>query len=71
MKLGVREYDVLAAMTDKPMSAQDFARMCSDNRLVRRLMSKGLVELNHIPATQVALSDKGRAALNIQHGEGE
>lgn len=68
-KATMREIDVLASMTDKPMEAADFARMCNHNgRLVRSLLRKGFVALNEIPAREVTITDLGREALNIQKG---
>lgn len=65
MKVTTRELNVLAAMTNKPMGAGDFATLCSDNRLVRSLFRKGLVRPNTIPATEVELTDAGREAVGV------
>ena len=65
IKVTPRELNVLAAMTDKAMPAETFARMCNDNRLVRTLLRKGYVTLNKIPATEVLLTNAGREAVGV------
>lgn len=64
MKATMRELDVLAGMTNKPMSVADFTYMCRDRRLIKSLIRKGFVDLDAIPATEVTLSDAGRATLS-------